>query len=250
MPAKKKTTKSSAKKQQQPMTASVSSMIQLAPPCAGAGPHPGGVWSTFPYAPDGPQTYLAGTGFWGYVKRSPSVGGFVEQLGAEPGTGATYGFLYTGYRYDFTPFVAGDHFFSLALELGPVTRRPRYGKVTIYSVFRVFGFQPQFSDELPSNTTYTMGVRALLQGGKRYTLEFGIAINVENAGYQSYGEAILRSAAVKEFLPYGAQAPGLRAPEPPASFKTILETGRQQSQQQQARPISLEEAAAMGVGHI
>jgi hypothetical protein len=106
------------------------------------------------------------------------------------------------------------------------------------------GHWADFYDDLPSNTSVTLVIRPLIQANQKYTLRFGVAPIIENAGQQSYGEAILNSAVLTEYLPYGVSATGFKAAESSGVLKSLLDPGKQQD----ARAVSLEDAAAMGVG--
>jgi hypothetical protein len=239
-------TKSKGKKQPQAASAALfATNVQLAPPCAGQGPYPGGAWSTFPAVPDGRVAPCAG--FWGYLRRFPSTGGIVAQLGAEPGTGSASCTLYAGYQYVFAPSVGGEHVITLTLNLGPVTRRPRYGKVQIAGVLQIMGpggHWADFYEDLPSNTAVTLCIRPRIQAYQKYTLRFGVAPIIQNAGQQSYGEAILNSAVLTQHLPYGVQAAGFQATKSDGLLKALFDANNQQD----AKEVSLEDAAAMGVG--
>lgn len=245
----KKTTKSK-KEKPQPQQALAASCINLGPPFAGQGPYPypqSTGWGQFPY-PDG--RVVPCPGFWGYVKHYGTNGGIVAQLGAEPGTGAAGCSLYAGYQYVFTPRIGGVQTIVLTMSLGPVTRRPRYGRVQVAGVLQIMGpggHWADFYDDLPSNTGVTLAITPNLTANASYSLRFGVAPIVENAGYQSYGEAILYSADLKQYLPYGAQA-GQLAPARSARDNALL-TSLLNSGKEEAQPISLEEASGLGVGY-
>lgn len=249
--ASKASTKSKKGKPQKPQNQQTltSSCIHLGPPFAGPGPYPGGSWSLLP-PPDGRSAPCPG--YWAYVKRYPTVGGVVAQLGAETGTGAGSCVLYSGYQYVFTATYSGYQTFALTMNLGPVTRRPRYGRVQIAGVLQLMGPGGRwgdFYDDLPSNTSVCLVMTPLLQAGGLYTLRFGVAPIVENAGYGSYGEAILNSAELNQYLPYGAQAGQLTASGKEAGASGLLASILNSSDEQETEEISLHEAAALGVGY-
>ncbi|MDQ1557451.1 MAG: hypothetical protein QOD32_511 [Pyrinomonadaceae bacterium] len=250
MPSKA-STKSKGKDKPQPQPSLTASCINMGPPFAGQGAYPYPLstgWAQFPY-PDG--RVVPCPGFWGYGKHYGTTGGIVAQLGAEPGTGAAGCTLYAGYQYNFQATVAGDHIFVLTMNLGPVTRRPRYGRVQVAGILQIMGpggHWADFYDDLPSNTGLTLAITPRLQAGGFYTLKFGVAPIVENAGYQSYGEAILNSSDLKQYLPYGAQA-GQLAPARSAKSSDLLTSLLKSGNEQEAQPISLEEASGLGVGY-
>ncbi|HYG08929.1 MAG TPA: hypothetical protein VD835_03035 [Pyrinomonadaceae bacterium] len=243
----KTATKSKKAKPQSPQ-ALIASNVHLGPPFAGQGPYPGGAWGIFP-APDG--RIVPCPGFWGFSRHFPTTGGIVAQLGAETGTGVAGCALYSGYQYIFKPTVAGEQTFILTLNMGPVSRRPRYGSVQIAGVLQIMGpggHWADFYEDLPSNTGVTLAIRPRIQAGGIYTLRFGVAPIVNNAGYQSYGEAILNSAELKQYLPYGAQvaqAARPKAEQGGAALNSLLNS----VDEQEAQNISLHEAATLGVGY-
>lgn len=248
----KKTTKSKKGKPQPPtqqQQALTASHVHLGPPFAGSGAYPyPAAWGIFP-APDGRSVPCPG--FWGFTRHYPTTGGIVAQLGAEPGTGSAGCTLYAGYQYVFKPTVAGDHLITATLNLGPVTRRPRYGRVQIAGVLQIMGpggHWADFYEDLPSNAGVTLAITPRIQANQIYTLRFGVAPIVENVGYQSYGEAILNSAEVKQYLPYGAQAAQLtRASASPGH--SILDSLLAEGDERDIQNISLHEAATFGVGY-
>jgi hypothetical protein len=250
MPTKKSSTKS--KKGSQPQQqAQFASGLTLGPPFAGSAPY-NQIWAWGKYPPyDGRVTPCPG--FWGYVKRFPTVGGIICQLGAEIGTGNVPCTLYSYYQYMFTPGLAGEHIIVLTMNLGPVTRRPRYGVVQIYGVLQIMGPGGHWADvchDLPSNTSVTLLIRPQMQLGGVYTLRFGVAPNVLNAGpqYPGYGEAILNSAVLTQYQPFGVKAeaiPSAVMTQGNALLKSVLKGGGEQ----EAQPISLEEASGLGVGY-
>lgn len=250
----KKTTKSKKEKPQpkpqpdQPQTALTASRIHLGPPFAGQGPYPGGAWGKYPPY-DGRVTPCPG--FWGYVKRFPTVGGIIAQLGAETGTGAAGCSLYSYYQYVFTPTVAGNHYITLTMNMGPVSRSHRYGRVQIVGVLQIMGagnHWADFHDDLPSHSAVSMAIAPILRTDRVYTLRFGVAPIVENAGYASYGEAILNSADLKQYLPYGVQATNL-APSAATGGIDVLSLVLNSGGEQEAENISLHDAVASGVGY-
>jgi hypothetical protein len=222
--------------------------MHLGTPFAGQGPYPGGAWGMFP-VPDGRSVPCPG--FWGFSRHYPTTGGIVAQLGAEPGTGSSGCTFYAGYQYVFKPTVAGDQLITATLNLGPVTRRPRYGRVQVAGVLQIMGpggHWADFYDDLPSNTGITLAITPRIQAGGVYTLKFGVAPIVENAGQQSYGEAILNSAELKHYLPYGAQsahASSAAADQGAELLNSLLNPGKAP----EAGNISLHEAASLGVGY-
>ncbi|HEV2803171.1 MAG TPA: hypothetical protein VGW12_22075 [Pyrinomonadaceae bacterium] len=248
MPTKASTKSKKGKSQQQQQQSFTSSYVHLGPPFAGQGPYPGGQWGLLP-PPDGRSTPCPG--YWAFVRRYPTVGGIVAQLGANAGTGAGSCVLYSGYQYVFKPTVSGYHFIVLTLNLGPISRSHRYGKVQVAGVLQIMGpggHWADFYEELPSNTSATLVIQPLIQAGGTYTLRFGAAPIVNNAGYQSYGEAIVNSASLIQYLPYGAQA-GKLAPPKDAKRDALLSSFIKAGGEQEAQPISLEEAATLGVGY-
>ncbi|HEX8070321.1 MAG TPA: hypothetical protein VF546_10245 [Pyrinomonadaceae bacterium] len=233
------------KKKQQ---AALASAVYLGPPFYGWGPYPGGAWRRYPVA-DG--LLVPCPGYWGYVKLYPTTGGMVAQLGAEAGTGAGSCLLYTYYQYVFSTPVAGEHIIALTLNLGPVSRRPRYGRVQILGVLQIMGPGGQWADfceDLPSNTGITLVVRPRIQAGGLYTLRFGVAPLVENAGQQSYGEAIVNSALLTEFLPYGVQAAQTVGAKAAGASDDIISALLNSDEQQTTAIISLDDAVQAGVG--
>jgi hypothetical protein len=251
----KKTTKSKKGKPQsqtQAQPAIASSYVHLGPPFAGSGAYPGGAWGIFPA--DEARRFTPCPGFWGYSKHYPTTGGIVSQLGAEPGTGAAGCTLYAGYQYTFEPTVAGEHVIVVTMNLGAVTRRPRSGRVQVSGVLQIRtadmrgSHWADFRDDLPSNTAITLVVKPTLERGRLYSLRFGVAPIVENAGFQSYGEAILNSAELVQYLPYGAPASQLAPPSAAKSddgLSSLLNSGNEQ----EARNISLHDAVTFGVSH-
>lgn len=241
--------KSSKGKPQQPQVFS-SAPVDLGPPFAGQGPYAGGSWGQFP-RDDGRLEQCRV--FWRYAKHFPSTGGVVSQLGAEPGAGSASCNSSVGYRYDFTPTAGGEYTFVLTLNLGPVTRRPRYGQVSTLAYFFVtdpLGDTAWDDDypEPPSNTGITLCVRPQIRANQRYILVFGVHTDVRNAGYQSYGEVIVNSASLKQYLPYGAQA--ARAARPAGARRNrILSALRDPADQQGTREVSLQEGVERGVGY-
>ncbi|HEV2803172.1 MAG TPA: hypothetical protein VGW12_22080 [Pyrinomonadaceae bacterium] len=252
MPTKASTKSKKAKGESQPQLqqAITASHLNLGPPFAGPGPFPHpAMWSQFPY-PDGRRVPCPG--FWGFVRHYPTVGGFVAQLGAEPATGLASCALYTGYRYTFTATLTGYHIIVLTLVLGQMTRRPRYGEAQITAVLYLTGAGGYWPDyypgEVPSNTGITLSLSPLLIRGAVYTLNFWVTPIVYNVGYQSYGEAIVERADLKMFLPLGAQAGELARPEPTIG-NALLGSVINAADELEAQPISLEEAATLGVGY-
>ncbi|HEX8130316.1 MAG TPA: hypothetical protein VF527_14525 [Pyrinomonadaceae bacterium] len=244
----KATTKSKKEKPQQQQALLSSSFVHLGPPFAGQGPYPGGVWGLLP-PPDGRSTPCPG--YWAFVRRFPTIGGVVAQLGAATGTGAGSCVLYSGYQYVFKATVGGDHVIVLTMNMGPVSRLPRYGRVQIAGVLQIMGpggHWADFYDDLPGNTSVTLVIRPRIQAGGLYTLKFGVAPIVENAGYGSYGEAILNSARLTQYLPYGVQAGTLAGPKA-TKRDDLLSSLINSGEEQEAQPISLEEASALGVSY-
>lgn len=244
----KSSTKSKTGKSQPQQQALTSSYVHLGPPFAGQGPYPGGQWGLMA-PPDGRSTPCPG--YWGYIKRYPTVGGIIAQLGALPDTGAVPCSLYAGYQYVFKATVSGYHIIVLTLNLGPISRSHRYGKVQIAGVLQIMGpggHWADFYEELPSYSSVTLLIQPLIQAGGIYTLRFGAAPIVQNVGYQSYGEAIVNSATLVQYLPYGAQAGKLLPPKNAKrdeQLSSLLKAGGER----EAQPISLEEAATLGVGY-
>jgi hypothetical protein len=235
-----KTTKSNGNKKQAASLALASKVI-YGPPFAGSGPF-GGVWSR------SPQTPTTCPGFWTAVRHFPTTGGIVAQLGAQPGTGAVSCTQYVYYQYDFQAQVAGEQTFILTLNLGPVTRLPRGGQVYFWGVLQISGPGGQWADvneDLSSNTGVTLSIRPWLQAGGQYRLRFGVAPIIQNAGFQSYGEVILNSANLVEYLAYGVQAAQSLSSGAGVNRDTLmalLNPGKKEV----AKETSMEEAIKMG----
>jgi len=133
----------------------------------------------------------------------------VAQLGAMPGTGKTFCFQYFYYQFDFTAQLAGVQTFILTMNVGPVTRLPRGGTVYIWGLLQMSGPGGPWAmvnGDIPSNTGVTLVIYPNLQKGERYQLIFGVVPQIYNAGYQSYAEAIVKSATLEGYLPYGVQS--------------------------------------------
>jgi hypothetical protein len=248
-----KTRKSSGKKSASKRAASenisgeslsLASSVLLGPPFAGSGPL-GGYWSRFP----GTNTPASCPGFWAAVRHYPTVGGMVAQLGANYGTGSAFCSLSVNYQLSFTVQYPGVYAFLLSLNLGPVTTLHRGGAVYTFGVLQLTGPgapTPMFISNLPSRGGVATTLYAYLQGGARYNLAGGVALQVLNAGYQSYGEIIVDSMAMYAYLPYGVQAAGAQAFDAGID-KQSLTALLNPSQKQDARKTSMEEAIKMGI---
>ena len=244
-----KTKKTNGKKPTE--SALSASGVSLGPIFAGQGPFPGRGWSTFP--PDYPPLQPPPCpGFWAAVKHFPLSGGIVAQLGAEPGTGQFICGHYAAYQYEFRPNVAYELVFNLTLNFGPISRRPRYGQIYTWAVLQVWGpngFDRHLRDDLNSYAGITLSVRLQMEPRQTHYLNFGVVPVVENAGYQSYGEIIVKSASLEARYPYGVQA---------AETISFDVAGRKDSplafidpdRKQKTRKISLKEAIELGTAEI
>jgi hypothetical protein len=219
------------------------SRVVLGPPFAGTGPF-GGYWSRFP----GTNNPATCPGFWNAVRHYPTVGGIVAQLGANYGTGSAFCSLSVNYQFNFSVQYPGVYAFLMSLDLGPVTTLHRGGAVYTFGVLQLTGPgapSPMFIN-LPSKGVASTTLYAYLQAGARYNLAGGVALQVLNAGYQSYGEIIVDSMSMDAYLPYGVQAAGAMAFDEGID-KQSLAALLNPSEKQVARKTSMEEAIKMGV---
>ncbi|HVG32570.1 MAG TPA: hypothetical protein VM911_05800 [Pyrinomonadaceae bacterium] len=241
---KKSAGKSAASAKMSGENVALASSLLLGPPFADNRPL-NGYWSRFPGA-NNPATC---PGFWNAVRHYPTVGGMVAQLGANYGTGSAFCSLSVNYQLNFTAPAWGVYAFLLSLSLGPVTTLHRGGAVYTYGILQLTGPgapSPMFISNLPSYAGVATTLYAYLQGGARYNLAGGVALQVLNAGYQSYGEIIVNSMAMYAYLPYGVQVAGAMAFDAGIE-KQSLAALLNPSEKQVARKTSMAEAIKMGL---